>query len=272
MAGANGGQTHEAPRGWAEKAQARAAFKAPRAQEGFLMSTSAVASASGKYTTPAFWEHLWRSAGLQFAGLFIVTYIIYGYQPGIVATPVELAGFYTGERTRVLVAAFFAGLNLLNLLWFTAALRATLADAGQDGWGTAATTASAAFGALFFLYIAVGSALAYAIANPAHYAITSALNDLMWADLVLTSFPRAMLTMAAAFGLWRARLISNTLFAIGVAAVVLTLLGGTTWMSTGFWAADGAYTRFVSPAIGLAWLLVVSRVLLTQTPATRAGW
>jgi len=45
---------------------------------------------------------------------------------------------------------------------------------------------------------------------------------------VLTSFPRAMLIMASAFGLWRARLISNALFAAGVAAVVLGLLGGTT--------------------------------------------
>jgi hypothetical protein len=33
------------------------------------------------------------------------------------------------------------------------------------------------------------------------------------------------------FGLWRAALISNALFAAGVAAVVLVLLGGTTWLS-----------------------------------------
>jgi len=67
----------------------------------------------------------------------------------------------------------------------------------------------------------------------------------------LTSFPRAMLIMAAAFGLWRARLMSNSLFAVGVAAVVLVLLGGTTWLSGGFWAPDGVYSRFVSPAVGL---------------------
>jgi hypothetical protein len=81
-----------------------------------------------------------------------------------------------------------------------------------------------------------------------------------------------MLIMAAAFGLWRARLISNALFAAGVAAVVLVLLGGTTWLSGGFWAPDGVYSRFVSPAIGLVWGIVVSGVLLTRSPATRAGW
>ena len=91
-------------------------------------------------------------------------------------------------------------------------------------------------------------------------------------SVVLSSFPRAMLIMASTFGLWRAGLISNALFAAGVAALVLVLLGGTTWMSGGFWAPDGAYSRFVSPIIGLAWVVVVSRILLTRSPATRTGW
>ena len=81
-----------------------------------------------------------------------------------------------------------------------------------------------------------------------------------------------MLIMSAAFGFWRAGLISNLLFAAGVGAVVLTLLGGMVWMSSGFWAPDGAYSRFVSPVVGLAWIVVVSRVLLTRSPATRAAW
>ena len=89
---------------------------------------------------------------------------------------------------------------------------------------------------------------------------------------MLTSFPRAMLIMAWTFGLWRAGQISNALFTAGVAALVLVVLGGTTWLSGGFWAPDGAYSRFVSPLIGLAWVVVVSRVLLTRSPATRAAW
>ena len=88
---------------------------------------------------------------------------------------------------------------------------------------------------------------------------------------MLTSFPRAMLIMSGAFGLWRAGLISNALFTAGVAALVLVLLGGSTWMRDGFWAPDGAYSRVVSPLIGLVWVVVVSRVLLAR-PATRTGW
>ena len=229
------------------------------------------ASTSG-YNTPAFWEHLWRTSGLQFVGFFIITSVIYGYQPQVGASADALVAFYNGDRTRILIAAVFSGLNLLNLLWFAAALRTTLADAGQDGWGAAATAASAAFGALFLLQIAVGAALAYSIAGSGNHMLTSGLNDFAWALVVLISFPRAMLIMSGVFGLWRAGLISNALFAVGVAAVVLGVLGGTTWLSGGFWAPDGAYSRFVSPLLLLLWVVVVSRVLLTRSPATRAAW
>src|SRR5690349_17183590 len=105
-------------------------------------TTTAVPSPASVYATGAFWERLWRTAGLQFIGLLIVACLIYGSQPGVGAPPDALTVFYHGERTRILIAVFCFGLNLLNLLWFTMAVRTTLADAGQDGWGGAATVAS----------------------------------------------------------------------------------------------------------------------------------
>jgi hypothetical protein len=235
-------------------------------------STTATSSSTSVYSTPLFWERLWRSSGIQSVGLFIIAYLIYGYQPQVGASADVLLAFYDGDRTRILIAAIFSGLAVLNLLWFAAAIRTTLADAGQDGWGAAATASSAAFAGLFLLLITVDAALAYSIAGSGNSMLTSGLNDFAWASVVLSSFPRAMLIMAASFGLWRAKLISNALFAVGVVAVVLVLLGGTTWLSGGFWAPDGVYSRFVSPIIGFVWVLVVSRVLLTRSPATRAGW
>jgi hypothetical protein len=237
------------------------------------MSASITAStSSGVYATPAFWERFWRLSGIQFVALFIVASVVYGYAPGAGATANALVAFYDGHRTRVLLATVISGLNLLNLLWFAAALRTTLADAGQDGWGAAATAASAAFGALFLLHLTLGAALAYAISGSGNLSFASGLNDLAWALDVVTSFPRAMLIMSGAFGLWRAGLISNALFTAGVVAVVLAVLGGTTWLSGGVWAADGAYSRFVSPTLLLLWVVTVSRVLLTRSPNTRAGW
>jgi hypothetical protein len=215
---------------------------------------------------------LWRTSGLQFVGFFVITSLIYGFQPQVGASTDALVAFYNGDRARILVAAAFSGLNLLNLLWFAAALRTTLTDEGQDGWAAAATAASAAFGALWLLQIAVGATAAYSIASSGSQTLLSGLNDFSWALAVLSAFPRAMLIMSGVFGLWRARLISNTLFAAGVGAVVLGVLGGTTWLSGGLWAPDGAYSRFVSPLLLLLWVVVVSRVLLSRTPATRAGW
>jgi hypothetical protein len=235
-------------------------------------SNTAMTSSTSVYTTPVFWERLWRLSGINSVVFFLIAYVIYGSQPQVGAPADALVAFYDGDRTRILIAAVFFGMAVLNLLWFAAALRTTLADAGQDGWGAAATAASAAVGGLFLLLTTVGAALAYSIAGSGNGPVTSGLNDFAWACVVLTSFPRAMLIMAGTFGFWRAGLISNALFAAGVAAVVLVLLGGTTWLSGGFWAADGAYSRFVSPIIGVVWVVVVSRVLLTRSPATRAGW
>jgi hypothetical protein len=237
------------------------------------MSASNIASSSTSvYSTPAFWERLWRTAGIQSIFCFIIAYFVYGHQPTVGASPEALVGFYDGERMRILIATVFSGLAILNLMWFAAALRSTLADAGQDGWGAAATASSAAVGALFLLLIALVAALAYSIAGSGNHAFTSGLNDLLWAGVVLTSFPRAMLIMSGAFGLWRARMISNALFAAGVAAVVLVLLGGTTWLTDGFWSPYGAYSRLVSPIICVVWVVFVSRVLLTRSPAARSGW
>ncbi|HWW15139.1 MAG TPA: hypothetical protein VN310_10800 [Candidatus Dormibacteraeota bacterium] len=237
-----------------------------------MSASTGTTSSASVYTTPAFWERLWRTAGIQSVLCFIVAYIVYGHQPQVGASADALAVFYDGNRMRILIAAMFYGLAVLNLMWFAAALRTTLADAGQDGWGAAATASSAALGALFLLLIAVIAGLAYSIAGAGNATLTTGLNDLVWAGFVLSSFPRAMLVMASAFGLWRARLISNAVFAVGVVAVVLGLLGGTTWVSGGFWAPDGVYSRFVWPAIGLVWGMVVSGVLLTRSPATRSGW
>jgi hypothetical protein len=235
-------------------------------------SAKPITPPSSGYNNPVFWEGLWRTAGLQFVGFFVITALIYGYQPSVGASADALTAFYSGDRTRILIAAALSGLNVLNLLWFAAALRTTLADTGQEGWGAAATAASSVFGALWLLQVATAAAIAYSIAGAGNQTLTSGLNDLSWAVAVLSSFPRAMLIMSGVFGLWRAGLISNTAFTAGVGAVVLGVLGGTTWLSGGFWAPDGAYTRFISPLLLLVWAVAVSRVILSRSPLTRSGW
>src|ERR1700737_2223579 len=97
----------------------------------------------------------------------------YGSQPHVGASTDALATFYGGERARILIAAVFSGMAVLNLLWFAAAIRTDLADAGQDGWGAAATAASAVGSALFLLLITVVAAIAYSIAGSGNHTLTS---------------------------------------------------------------------------------------------------
>src|SRR3989442_8250069 len=128
-----------------------------------LMSASTTETPST--TSRGFWEGLWRKSGINFVAFAIIAYVIYGYHPQVGAPADALVAFYDGHRTRILIAAAFSGLNVLNLLWFAAAIRTTLADAGQDGWGAAATASSAAAGGLFFVLVTVRAALADAIAG-----------------------------------------------------------------------------------------------------------
>ena len=216
-----------------------------------------------------FWDRLWRSAGIQFVVLFVIAYFIYGDQPKVGSSPDTLVSFYDGNRMRIVIATFIFGMAVLNLLWFAAAIRSALRDAGQDGWGAAVTASSAALGGILFVLMTVGAALAYKIAGSGNHTLTSGLNDVAWVCIVMTSFPRAMLIMAGTFGLWRAGIISNALFGAGVAALVLALLGGTTWAANGIWAPDGAYSRFISPIIGIVWIVVISGVLLKSPSAAR---
>jgi hypothetical protein len=216
-----------------------------------------------------FWDRLWRSAGIQFVIFFIIAYFTYGDQPGIGSSPDTLVSSYDGNRMRNLIATFIFGMAVLNLLWFAAAIRGVLRDAGQDGWGAAVTASSAALGCFFFVLMTVDAALAYKIAGSGNPTLTSGLNDVAWVCIVISSFPRAMLIMGGTFGLWRAGMISNALFGAGVAAVVLVLLGGTTWATNGIWAPDGVYSRFIAPIIGIAWIVVISGILLRSPSAAR---
>src|SRR5262245_7140391 len=167
------------------------------------------------------WDRLWRSAGIQFVVLLIIAYFIFGDQPRVGSSSDTLVSFYDANRMTVLIATFNFGMAVLNLRWFAAAIRSALRDAGQDGWGAAVTASSAALASVFFVLITLTAALAYKIAGSGNHTFTSGLNDVAWACIVVTSFPRAMLIMAGTFGLWRARMISNAFFGAGVAAVVL---------------------------------------------------
>ena len=210
---------------------------------------AAAATTAPKYGA-AFFEHLWRGAGVQAVGFALVGLAVYAINP--------------------FIAAPILGLAILNLTWWAAAVRTTLADAGLDGWGAAATAASSALAGLFFVLLALATTTA-ALAGTGNDTVVSALNQVGSSLFVLSSFPRAMLVMAPTFGFWRAGLISNKQFVAGVALVILGVLGGTTWIDGTIWAQDGLFARIIWPALGLAFVVAASRVQ-NRAPSTRTGF
>src|SRR2546430_14336105 len=100
------------------------------------MSTSTgTTSSASVYTTPAFWERLWRTAGIQSVLCFIVAYIVYGRQPQVGASADALAAFYDGDRMRGLIAAVVFGLGGPQLFWFRGGPRDNPVGSGPDRWG-----------------------------------------------------------------------------------------------------------------------------------------
>jgi hypothetical protein len=217
---------------------------------------------------PTDWQRVWRGAGIQFVLLFVLASIVRGPLPEIGASAESLATFYDGDRTRILIATVIFGFAFLNLMWFGAAIASALRDAGKGGWGAAATASSTAFAGVWFVVLTINAALAYTIAGSGNTAFTAGLNDLVWVLLVLSAFPTAMLIMSGSFGLWRAGLLSNRGFALGVTAMVLVLLRATTWASDGVWAPDGAYSTYVATIVMALWVIGISRVLLSRRPST----
>jgi hypothetical protein len=142
-----------------------------------LMSASTgTTSSASVYTTPAFWEHLWRAASIQSVLCFIVAHIVYDHQPQVGASADALADSYDGDRMRILIAAVFYGLAVLNPMWFEGG------SGRPGGCGTrrlarGGDRLQSALGALFLLLIAVVEALAYSIGGSGNHMLTSGLND-----------------------------------------------------------------------------------------------
>jgi hypothetical protein len=211
-------------------------------------------------------QRTFSSAGVAFAVFSLVGFVIYGKEPKLGASADQLLAFYDGDRTRHLIATVVFCAAFLAVLWFGVALASVLRDAGEGGWAAAATVSSAALGAMLFLLMALHAALSYSIAGAGDDRLTSGLHQLGFALEVISAFPSAMFVMAGAFGLWRAGIISNGFFSAGVLAVVLVLLGGTTWASDGLWAPDGGYIRF-SRLVLVVWITVVSGFLTLRSPS-----
>jgi hypothetical protein len=59
-----------------------------------MSASTGTTSSDRVYKTPAFWERLWRTAGIQSIFFFIVAYFVYGHQPQVGASADALAAIH----------------------------------------------------------------------------------------------------------------------------------------------------------------------------------
>jgi hypothetical protein len=214
------------------------------------------------------WERYGRATGIVFVVLFIVSYVIYGTPPKVGASTSDITAFYVGDRGKILTAMVLFGLAVVFLLWFAAAIASALRDVGKAGWGSATIAAGTALATVFFVLIALNAGLAYSIAGYGDEGVLTALSDMSWIIGVTVSYPAALLIGAASIGLSGTRLVPTWFSPIGILAAILVLLGGTTWATSGIWAADGAYSQWITPIIAMAWIVTTSGLLYVRSPAT----
>jgi hypothetical protein len=161
------------------------------------------------------------------------------------------------------------GLAVLLLVLFAAGLCDHLRERG------AATLARAAFGGAIALFAvvtiehALGSVLAYSIADGGDLAVVRAFYDADFIVEALARFPMALFVGATAVAALRTGALSRTLAGTGIATAALQLVGGVAVAHGGLLALNGP-ASVLSLLAFVFWSLGVA-VSLTRRPAPAAA-
>jgi hypothetical protein len=211
------------------------------------------------------WDRWARAAGIPFAALLIVGFVIFGDGPKVDASGSEVASFYSDHGGRVLTAEPIIAIGFLFLLWFAGAIAHVLRESGQ---GRLAATVLALAGAevgVAYVVQAMSAGLALNIADAGDEGVNQAMNTLSWSIDALGAFLVGGFIGAATVGLTRAAIVPRWFTWFGLAAAVLVALRGTTWASSGFWSPSGGYL-FVLLIAGFGWAIVASVLLFRAAP------
>ena len=162
-----------------------------------MSASTGTTSSASVYTTPAFWERLWRTAGIQSVLCFIVAYIVYDHQPQVGAIGrrtsrlLRRRSHADSDRGRIL------RLGCVNPIWFGGALRTPRRKRDKTvgaGRRPPPVPPSERFSSCSSRWSQPSRTPSPAREiTCSHRARTTS-----WAGFVLTLFPRAMLIMAAA--------------------------------------------------------------------------
>jgi hypothetical protein len=212
------------------------------------------------------WDRAAPGFGIIFVILFVVAFALAGETPSLDDSSSEIASFYADDRGKLLTVIVIFSLAIVAFLFFLGSLGTRLRWAGEPRLAVTAFGAGIVVTTIFGSLVFLTAGLVYKIAESGDDGVITAISDLTWVGSVLISFPAATLVWSTAITSLRSRLLPEWFGWISAAAALAILASGTTWARDGFWAPDGAYNAYITPLLFMAWVLVLSVLLLMRVP------
>lgn len=216
----------------------------------------------------AMWDRVAPGFGVVFAVLFVLGFLLIGDSPALDDPAEDIITYYDEERGKLLTVTVLFGLSIVAFLWFLGSLVHTLrVEADESRLAATVLGAGVVTTSLFGGIVLMNAGLTFQIAEDGDVGVVAALYDLAWVASTLIAYPIAALVFAAGIGAMRGRLVPAWLgWASGVGALAI-LVSGTTFAQDGFWAPDGVYNAYITPIVFLAWVVVLSVLLLRRAVA-----
>jgi hypothetical protein len=216
----------------------------------------------------AMWDRIAPGFGVVFAVLFLLGFLLIGDSPALDDPAEEIAAYYDDERGKLLTVIVLFGLSIVAFLWFLGSLVHTLrVEANESRLAATVLGAGVVTTSMFGGIVLMNAGLTFQIAEDGDAGVVAALYDLGWVASTLIAYPLAALVFAAGIGAMRGRVLPQWFGWASAGGGLVLLASGTTFARDGFWAPDGVYNAYITPLVFLAWVVVVSLLLLLRSAA-----
>jgi hypothetical protein len=222
------------------------------------------------------WERYGAAAGVAFAVLILVSFLMVPSPPHVDAGARKIGDYFANHRRAVLTSNLIATFGVLAFIWFLGHLRHVLnrAEGGVEAlspivYGAGmATAAVALLGAIPTTVLAFSAHEEVINSNAGIVRLLFDMNTIMGSLIALAA---GLFAVAAAWAMVRKELVGQWLGWVGLAVAAMAWVsGGSGFYVTkysGFWAGFG----LVAVLAFLAWVLAASAVMLRRPEVERVS-
>jgi hypothetical protein len=218
----------------------------------------------------AMWDKLAAAGGVVGVVLFVIAGIVIGKMPETDDPASGVTGFFQDNRDQMLWGIFIQGLGVLAVIWFVAALGATMRNAGEGRLASALQIAFAITFAIGGMAAISRGALAFSVADDGDPQTVQSLYQTAGYMDTVSGVLGSGIFLALAGAVLRTRFLVSWWGWVSAAAGLWAIVSSTAWNRDGLWSPDQA--GFVTFIVFLVWTAGTS-ILLTlkmrEAPAAR---